>query len=385
MLASVVGAIYSAKQIFNATNGNIEIIFEDDYLNSSSFKLENNQTIDQLAQLINEYKSKENILEGNTIDKQELAYRVEDEQWGNNDVLDDSAIKERIKNEMIARDLENYQMILKNLEKTEEPLYYITDGKHTFTNTKQTKIEQFGKYPVHYISKDNEWKMHPPELENNNSFYALTDIAEIITTENVTFLVGYTDNYINNATKEWNTQKSNAMKQTYYLLSCIILFILSFLYLMVTTGRNSFQDKNVHMSSIDKLYVDLNIAFILIASGAWLVVFSEITYQMGIINGFIYFITVPYVALMIVLLLSLIRHMKQKTIFKHTVLFIVLSWLFTFMKGIYDSGSTGMKIALIVIIYPIITAASLFFFPIIIGLALWLSHKKVKDFQKIQD
>src|SRR5699024_10250138 len=51
----------------------------------------------------------------------------------------------------------------------------------------------------------------------------------------------------------------------------------------------------------------------------------------------------------------------------------------------YDSGSTGMKIALIVIFYPIITAASLFFFPLIIGLALWLSHKKVKDFQKIQD
>ncbi|HZW68548.1 MAG TPA: HAMP domain-containing sensor histidine kinase [Pseudogracilibacillus sp.] len=385
LLASVAGAIYSVKQIFNTTNGMIEIIFEDDFLNSTSFQLENNRTIDQLAQLINEYKSKENILEENTIDKQDLSYRVEGEGWENDDRMDDAAIRERIKDEMIAEDLENFQKILKKLEKIEEPLYYISDGKHTFTNTKQTEIEQFEKYPVHYISKDDDWKVHPSELENNYSFYASTDVAEIITTENVTFLVGYTDNYINNARRNWNTQKSHAMKQSYYLLSSIILFILSFIYLMVTTGRNSFQDKTVHMSPIDKLYVDLNIAFIFLASGTWFVLFSEFMYQMGVINGFIYFITLPYVALMLVLLLSLIRHMKQKTFFKHTVLFIVLHWLFSFMKGIYDSGSTGMKIALIVIFYPIITAASLFFFPLIIGLALWLSHKKVKDFQKIQD
>src|SRR5699024_1647386 len=44
-----------------------------------------------------------------------------------------------------------------------------------------------------------------------------------------------------------------------------------------------------------------------------------------------------------------------------------------------------MNIALVVIIYPIITAATLYFFPITIGVAVWLSHKKVKDFQKIQD
>src|SRR5699024_10345708 len=168
----------------------------------------------------------------------ELTYRVEEEQWENDNKMDNAAIKERIKNEMIAGDLENYQMILKNLEKTEEPLYYITDGKHTFTNAKQTKIEQFEKYPVHYISKDDEWKVHPSELENNYSFYTSTDVAEIITTENVTFLVGYTDNYINNARKKWDTQKSHAMKQSYYLLSSIILFILSLIYLM-EIGRAS--------------------------------------------------------------------------------------------------------------------------------------------------
>lgn len=386
MLASVAGAIYSVKQIFNVTNGNVEVIFEDEFLNGSGFQLENDHIIDELAQLINEYKSKENILEGNTIDKEELSYRVEEAQWDSDEEnIDDAILKERIKKEMIAEDLENYQMILKNLKNQEEPLYYITDGKHTFTNTKQTKKEQFEKYPVHYISMDDEWKMHPPEFGNNYSFYAYRDVSQTISAENVTFLVGYTDSYIDNAATEWDTQKSKAMKHMYYLLSFVIVFILSFLYLMVTTGRKSFQDDTVHMNPMDKLYVDLNIAFILIASIAWVVAYSEFTYRMGIINGFVYFITLPYVAVVVVLLLSLIRHMKHKTFFKHTVLYIVLRWLFTFMKDMYDSGSTGMKIALVVIIYPIITAATLFFFPITIGVAVWLSHKKVKDFQKIQD
>src|SRR5690625_47069 len=77
--------------------------------------------------------------------------------------------------------------------------------------------------------------------------------------------------------------------------------------------------------------------------------------------------------------------MKNKTFFSHFILYVVFRWVYQFMKDIYDSGSVGMKIVVVVILYPIITAATLFFFPLTIGVAVWLALKKVKHFNKIQD
>src|SRR5699024_10212262 len=126
--------------------------------------LETDHTLYQLAQVIDEYKSEEHILAGKTIDKEDLDYRTEQTYWEREDEssMDSVAMEElteeimediskEVKESLIASDLKSYQYLLHELDKIEEPLYYVTDGEHTFTNTDATKREQFEKLPVYYI------------------------------------------------------------------------------------------------------------------------------------------------------------------------------------------------------------------------------------------
>lgn len=384
MIACVAGSMHAAFSIFKIMDGNIEIIFENGYMESSSFKMEYDHTVNQLADLIDTYKSEENILEGKTIDKDELASRKEDMHWEGKDEAS-SDMEDKIREKLIAEDLENFQMILSNLKRQEEPLYYVTDGKNTFTNTTQTKKEQFTKYPVQYISEGHDWKVYPSELEQYDPLYGGPHIYRSSNPENTKIFVGYTENYIETVSNEWIKKKSASMNKFYYLLGYSAMFFLSLLYLIVTTGRDSFKDNKVHLLLVDKLYVDVNIILLLVLTGIWYVAVQEILYLRMVDWWITYSVTLPFVTLFVILLLSVIRHMKNKTFFSHSVLYIVFRWLYQFVKDIYDSGSVGMKIVVVVILYPILAAATLFFFPIVIGIAVWIALKKVKSFNKIQD
>lgn len=384
MLGCVTGFIYATLHIFKVTNGNVEIIFENSYLESSDFKMEYDETINALAHLIDVYKSEENILEGNTVNNAELESRVEDMYWDREDeASNETEAADEIRQKMIAEDLENFQMIINNLEKEKEPLYYVTDGEHTFTNTKQIKKEQFEKYPVYYIGEGLDWKIHPSKLELDYPFYGGSHNDRPPHAENTKLFVGYTENHIQAASHDWTEKKTASMNKFYYLLGFVAIFFLSLLYLIVTTGRGSFKDKKAHMNTIDKLYVDMNIMLTLALTVIWYGTMQEILY-IGVVDWAIYSITIPFVAILVLLLLSLIRHLKNRTFMRHSVVYIVLRWLYHFIKDIYDSGSVGMKIVVVVILYPIITAASLFLFPITIGVAVWFALKKVKDFNSIQ-
>ena len=399
MLACVAGSIHATFNMIKITNGYIEIIFEKNYIESTTFKMEYDSTINQLADLIDIYISEENILEGHTINKDEREERVDEMYWKWNG--DDEAtsqtkavekqeeaitkeMEDRVRKEMIAEDLENFQMILNNLDKEKGLIYYVTNGEATFTNTKQTNKEQFEKYPIYYISEGYDWKMYPSNLEQYSAFYGGTHIYRATDPENTKIYVGYTDSYVEKYSSEWNEKKTDAMRQLYYLLISVIVFCLSLLYLIVTTGRDSFRDEHVHMHVIDRPYIEINMMLLIVLPWFWFVFMNEAQFYYRSMEWILYSITLLGVAICTILLLSLIRHVKNKTFFKHSIIYIVFRWLYQLVKDIYDSGSVGMKIVIALILYPLITAASLFFFPITIGVAVWLALKKVKDFNKIQ-
>lgn len=386
MLVCVVGSIHTVSKVFKITNGNIEIIFESDYLDSSAFHLDNHHTIDQLADLIETYKSEAYILEGHTVSDQALEARVEEELWNNGDeVVSEIDVTDEMKKEMNQERLEDFKRILKNLEKKKEPLYYVTDGEHTFTNTTHTKVAQFEKYPVYYISEGYESEMYPNTLDSYTPFYRDTQVYRLSNSENIKLYLGYTEDYIETVSKEWSTKKAAAMQALYYFLGYVALFFLAFLYLVLTTGRKSFTDKTVYMQPLDKLYVEIIIILVFGLIGMWYVILNEYFLYDYVIVWLVYLITLPFVALVIPLLLSMIRHMKNKTIIKHSITYISFRWLYRFVKDTYDSGSVGVKIVVLVILYPIIAVASLFLFPVTIAVAAWIALKKVQTFKKIQD
>jgi signal transduction histidine kinase len=96
-------------------------------------------------------------------------------------------------------------------------------------------------------------------------------------------------------------------------------------------------------------------------------------------------ITIPFSAAMFVLVLSLVRHVKNRTFLKHTLIYTVIYKLAKFVRDVYDSGSVAVKTVLIVIGYPVVVALTFFMFPITLGIAAWFAFKRVKSFIAIKE
>src|SRR5699024_3875892 len=100
--------------------------------------------------------------------------------------------------------------------------------------------------------------------------------------------LGYTDSYVDRLSSEWNEKKTAVMSSIYNLLIYVIGFFLGLLYLIVTTGRDSFKDKKVHMHWIDKLYIEIIIFLLFVFSGSWFLVMNEMRFYYGTVNWIIY-------------------------------------------------------------------------------------------------
>ncbi len=179
--------------------------------------------------------------------------------------------------------------------------------------------------------------------------------------------------------QEWEKDKTIAKSS---LNECIVFlagFILSLVYLIIVIGRTSFKDKEIHFHVIDKLYNDLNIVIVVCLTAMWIAVIVEVLHDMSML------LTVPIFIIALLMILSLVKHIKNRSLFQHTLIYQILKKVFLLVKHVFDSGSMGVKVVLLVIGYPLVVAATFFVFPITMGLAAWFAMKKVKSFNRIKE
>lgn len=178
---------------------------------------------------------------------------------------------------------------------------------------------------------------------------------------------------------EWEKDKATAQSFLNEFMVFLAGFILSFVYLIIVIGRTSFKDKEIHFHFIDKLYNDLNIVLIGCLTAMWIAMIVEVFHDMYM------FFSVPIFIIALLLILSLVKHIKNRSLLQHTLLYQIFKKLFILVKHVFDSGSTGVKIVLLVIGYPLVVAATFFMFPITMGIAAWLALRKVKSFNRIKE
>ena len=90
-------------------------------------------------------------------------------------------------------------------------------------------------------------------------------------------------------------------------------------------------------------------------------------------------------ALGLILVLSLVKHLKNRTFIKHSLTYSIFFKIFKFVKDVYNSGSTGVKVVLLAVGYPLLVVATFFMFPITLGVGAWLALRKVKEFNVIKE
>ena len=395
------GAIKAFVDVVVINDGDFNNAVEENYFQSRSFVEESENLISDLTRLIGEYKSEEHILSGGSINEDELGGIEENLYNGdfqssrtyNPNLSEEENFKkfkkeyaDRIsqeKDRMIKDDIRTFHFLLQNLEEYEGLLYYASDGTNIFTNSAKKEIEQYKTYPSFFIFADYKRDIFPKEVKKNRYLYQITDQIGGINPETDVVYVAFTEKFLNQKIHEWEENKVIATNNLYKLVGFLSGFILSFLYLIIVIGRNSFKDQEVHLQSADSLYNDLNLGLCVAMVAFWFILVGYASFEN--ISKITILITVPIATAGFILVLSLVKHLKNRTFFKHTLVYWILNRIFEFARNVYDSGSTGVKTVLLVIGYPIVIALTVFMFPITIGAAAWFAFKKVKSFQAIKE
>lgn len=367
--------------------------FEEDYFLSENYRWTVTDNIRDIMKLI-EYENEENIKQGNTIveelkSEKEIIFERFVETQNYNDSLtyeenykrfekeyisDYSEEIEGIKSRLIKKDLREFNRILSRLSQNKDFVYYVKQGDIRYTNTEKNKVDDFKKYPAYVISDGNRYEYYPREVESVGEEFAEIDQIQI----------AFTEDFINERLSDWNNSRDIIKNLINRLLILSAVLILSLIYLFVTTGKQGFKDGNLTMSKIDRLYTDVNLVYIAVIIFVWTGMTGVITGTMGLPMVYLIIISALACGLVLCLLLSLVRHIKNKTIFSNSLIFVATTKIYRSLKSIYDSGSIAVKVAVAVVVYPVLVAITFFMSPVTIVFAVWLTHRKAKEYIEIK-
>lgn len=388
----------SIVEVEIVNDGNFSSVTEENYIESMAYVKESERLIGDLTRLLGEYKSEEHILSGKTIHQDEwkqveenLYYTEFQHSRSYNPELGEEKNFEKFKEEfadklteakgqLIKEDLKDFHMLVQNLEGY-EPTFYASDGTNVFANSSRTNKEQFETSPAYMIFEGYKQEFYPNETEKNEHLYRITEQIDEIDMENTVIFVGFSNQFLKEKAEAWQDGKVVATTSLYQLLGYLAGFILSFIYLVLVVGRKSFHDQELSFRPVQRLYNDINIVMCILLIPLWIMLVDDVFENM---TNMFTIITIPIAVLELLLILLLVKHVKNKTLLKHTLIYTIIYKLVKFIGDVYKSGSIAVKTVLLVIGYPLLIAITFFMFPITIGIAAWFAYKKVTAFQNIQ-
>lgn len=365
---------------------------EDSYYQSRDFNNESDNIVQNITSIIGEYQSEDNILSGNTITAEEIRWREEQlyrefENTSRNYNSNLSAAENyevfkevyadqilQAKERFIQEELRHYQEILQRLNAYEGLVYYAQRGETTLTNISDHSKDYFkSNYPAYMIFEGFKQEMFPEEIY----FYATNEIGA-----NDIIYIGFTDEFINPRLAVWEENKNWITNSLNWLIGLAIALAAAFICLLFIIGRKPDDDK-IHLnSSVDKIYNDINLGLCALLITGWIGSMTFLFRSESLEH--IALVTVAIAVPGLILVLSLVKHLKNRTFIKHSLTYYVFSQVFGFIKDVYNSGSTAVKVVIIAVAYPIIAGLTFFMLPITISLAAWLALKQVKEFNAIK-
>lgn len=385
--------------ISKSTEGNFDIAIEESYYRGNDYINDSGDIVHSLRSIITEYKNEEHILAGGTLQEDELR-RMEDELYsefeGNSKKYNpnlsnaenyqifketNAAKISQKREELIQEDLRRYQENLRRLGEYQGLIYYASDGTTEVTNSSNKTKEFFQTYPAYFIFDSYKEQVYPEEVKESTRYSWLTSYKREIGPKDVIY-VAFTDDFIYPRLEKWQQNKALVTNNINQLAGFILGLAAAFIYLVMVIGRKPEED-GITFSLVDRIYNDFKLVLCLALIALW-VGFMSVVYRFDPVQ-LTFPVTFIIAALGLLLVLSLVKHLKNGTFLKHSLTYTIFAKFFGFFKDVYDSGSVAVKIIVIVVGYPLLVAGTFFIFPITIGAAAWLALKKVKEFKNIKE
>ena len=333
----IAGLVSSLFFLAHKMTNSMEIVVQKDYYQSFQLKEETTSNIYRLAELLNVYKSEENILEGNTVftDEYDLSWNIrsdyedfESDYMENKPEADDSEIMNAFvktdteeireyKAEEINRDLRRYKEILTLLEQ-KGIQYYIECEEVQMTNVPKYKKDDFTSRKVFYTFDSKGSSSSFDEFDPYfHSFYVLEHFPQD------TLYMCYDDTILENQVKLWQSE------QGIYRPSIIVMFSLAF-GLLIGFIYLAYDYKDEYFPWIkNSLYFDLRVMIYLCLVVSLILIGAESYRILGL-----YFVIPASLIVSLVtmnLYLSIIKHVHDRNFLKKHLTIQLILKLFGFL------------------------------------------------------
>ena len=385
---------------------NYESIAVKNYLESDTISNDLRYAINRLEFIMRVYKNEEYILSGGTIENIGI-----NDNWkltnlynnyiAENNYEDSSETKElffidkqqeiqEIKESIISSDLANYEKTISELNLPQGYIYYATDGENETTNTGNPDKEFYLLRNAYIILNEKGIELSPEN--GGGSSDPLADIFESETfNKNMRIYVAIEDDALLYRANRWNSDRQILNRNTAVIIICILMVIANFSYLVSSAGKVAGSDE-IHLTSFDNLYTDINLMLITgIAAVCRLEFFKVLNIKLtseNLMRLAMLIITAAISTLLLILILSLARHIKKRTIIKHSVIYIVFSKSVDTLINMAASGPLMYKTigaAILVIISSVYAADKPLLIAGILFISTYIIYNKVTHFHKIQE
>lgn len=178
-----------------------------------------------------------------------------------------------------------------------------------------------------------------------------------------------------------DNQLFNQLLKLFYFIGLVFLACLC--YLIITTGRKS-EDDPIHLTPIDKIYVELNLGLLIAAFifACYILIWLVRTRMEHPLNYMLLTVEALTIALGLAMFLSLIRHLKNRSFLQNSICCVLAIRLYSFFFKIFTGGQLMIQIAIAVVVLGLLTMIP-WLGIITIPLALWLAFNWVKRFNLI--
>ena len=224
---------------------------------------------------------------------------------------------------------------------TQEPdyLYYITDGEKTNHNASLEDILKHEKYLYQYVNQ--EWYYGENTYKNVQTY---------VQDEYTLYLV-FPEEYLGQMQKQWDLDRAWLVQFAISMIVSVFVALMCIIYLIVVTGRKP-EDDEVHLTPyMDRAYTDIQLALILLTLFIWLygmnnfmrhynfsssrLVISMNQYYVLIMTGILTAISTMICG---VILLSLIRKIKARRLFKQSLIYVICNGISKFIRSFFDDS-----------------------------------------------
>lgn len=436
-----------------------ELLFCDNYLESVSFQREFQQKLDEIQYLLDHFGSEEMIKSGKTVGSDRLEQAVRDlfysgsyttyhetynsysnsyESYPSEDAqtvelshyptatygqdydapgirerfkADHAAEIEKIKENMIAEDIQTFRYFQKRLDQLQGFSYYAEDGVNAVTSLAVSSGsaisgKEFEKAPAYLIYEKETLTKKPAskDISTRGMQYfdqGLEDRLDSEQNENLKIYFSFDESYLAEKEAAYANARAELLKWFPLTVAAALLSLVSLIYLIVTTGRKD-EKGNIRLYKVDRLFTELQllaIGFLLIGGGflfgnllletfRYGIYYDGNMYARGSASGILsgslaVLVGAAAASVGLAFILSVVRNLKAGRFLKNSAIFIVLSSLWNGVVEFYRGGSLMKKVVLLTLGICMISATVLLA-PVVAALVIIFAPRWIKRFEEIK-